>query len=73
MVIGYPSYSGGIQLIYDGLPLSTRFNKNKITRNIQQTIDAYLGSNMGQLKSTFSCKYTLPHLVDAFPMHSTNR
>jgi hypothetical protein len=39
MVIGYPSYSGGIQLIYDGLPLSTRFNKNKITRNIQQTID----------------------------------
>jgi hypothetical protein len=40
MVIGYPSCSGGIQLIYDGLPLSTtRFNKNKITRNIQQTID----------------------------------
>jgi hypothetical protein len=23
MIIGYPSYSGGIQLIYDGLPLST--------------------------------------------------
>jgi hypothetical protein len=38
MAIGHPSYSGGIQLIYDGLPLSTRFNKNKI-RNIQQTID----------------------------------
>jgi hypothetical protein len=40
MVIGHPSYSGGIQLIYDGLPVSTtRFNKNKITRNIQQTVD----------------------------------
>jgi hypothetical protein len=40
MVIGYPSYSGGIQLTYDGLPLSTtRFNKNKITRNIQPTIN----------------------------------
>jgi hypothetical protein len=41
MVMGYPSYSGVIQLIYDGLPLSTtRFIKNKI-RNIQQTIDLY--------------------------------
>jgi hypothetical protein len=40
MVIRYPSYSGGIQLIHDGLPLSTtRFNKNKITRNVQQTIE----------------------------------
>jgi hypothetical protein len=40
MVIGYPSYSGGIQLIYDGLPLSTtRLNKNKLTRNVKQTID----------------------------------
>jgi hypothetical protein len=39
MVLGYPSYSGGIQLIYAGLPLSTtRLNKNKI-RNIQQTRD----------------------------------
>jgi hypothetical protein len=40
MVIGYPGYSGRIQLIYDGLPLSTTtFNKNKITINIQQTIN----------------------------------
>jgi hypothetical protein len=54
MGMGYPSYSGGIQLIYDGLPLSTtRFIKNKI-RNIQQTIDTYFGSNMGQPKSTFT-------------------
>jgi hypothetical protein len=41
MVIGYPSYSGGMQLMYDDLPLSTRFNKNKITRNEQQAIDLY--------------------------------